>query len=94
MRKTSEAAVPPTSRSYPGAGRVRSCWLMQPAEFAQKWKGSTAKERSASQENFIDLCHMLGHATPNSDPTGNYYAWPKARRHHRSSHLTAELINF
>ena len=28
---------------------------MTPAEFAQKWKGSTAKERSASQEHFIDL---------------------------------------
>jgi hypothetical protein len=50
---------------------------MTPAEFAQKWKGSTAKERSASQEHFIDLCQMLGFPTPNSDPTGDYYAFEK-----------------
>lgn len=50
---------------------------MSPAEFAQKWKGSTAKERSASQEHFIDLCQMLGYPTPISDPTGDYYAFEK-----------------
>jgi hypothetical protein len=49
-----------------------------PAEFAQKWKGSQAKERSASQEHFIDLCRMLGWPTPNdADPTGEYYAFEK-----------------
>jgi len=50
---------------------------MTPGEFAQKWKGSTAKERSASQEHFIDLCQMLGYPTPGSDPTGDYYAFEK-----------------
>lgn len=50
---------------------------MTPGEFAQKWKGSTANERAASQEHFIDLCHLLMVATPNSDPTGEYYAFEK-----------------
>ncbi len=54
---------------------------MTPAEFAQKWKGSTAKERSASQEHFIDLCRMLRYPTPNeADQTGAFCAFEKGSR--------------
>lgn len=44
---------------------------MLPIEFQQKWIGVTLKERSASQEHFIDLCHVhpiwlaKAHATVN-----------------------------
>ncbi len=51
---------------------------ISPAEFAKKWAGSTRTERAASQEHFIDLCRMLGVATPNeADPTGDTYAFEK-----------------
>ncbi|HET8777911.1 MAG TPA: hypothetical protein VFN76_09640 [Candidatus Limnocylindria bacterium] len=50
---------------------------MTPAEFVQKWRGSVRNERAASQEHFIDLCAMVGYPTPNSDPTGEYYAFEK-----------------
>jgi len=51
---------------------------MTPAEFAAKWRDSTAKESAASQEHFIDLCRMLGTPTPNeADPTGEWYAFEK-----------------
>ena len=51
---------------------------MTPAEFAAKWRDSTAKESAAAQEHFIDLCRMLGTPTPNeADPTGEWYAFEK-----------------
>ena len=51
---------------------------MTPAQFARKWIGSTRTERAAAQEHFIDLCRMLGVATPNeADPTGDEYAFEK-----------------
>ena len=44
---------------------------MTPGEFIAKWRASELKERSASQEHFIDLCRMLGEPTPaDADPTG------------------------
>jgi type II restriction/modification system DNA methylase subunit YeeA len=51
---------------------------LTPAEFAIKWSGSTRTERAASQEHFIDLCRMIGVATPNeADPIGADYAFEK-----------------
>lgn len=51
---------------------------LSPAEFATKWAGSTRAERAASQEHFIDICRMVGVATPNeADPTGEDYAFDK-----------------
>ena len=42
-----------------------------PQEFVHKWRGVALKERSAAQEHFLDLCHLIGHATPAADdPTG------------------------
>jgi type II restriction/modification system DNA methylase subunit YeeA len=50
---------------------------MTPAEFISKWQANTRAERSACQEHFIDLCHLLDEPTPNSDPTGEDYAFEK-----------------
>ena len=45
--------------------------------FVRKWTASTRTERSASQEHFINLCDVLGHETPNDDPTGDRFAFEK-----------------
>ncbi|MGC4192862.1 MAG: hypothetical protein QM589_17085 [Thermomicrobiales bacterium] len=51
---------------------------MLPIEFQQKWIGVTLKERSASQEHFIDLCHVLGVDTPaQADPDGSFYTFER-----------------
>ena len=51
---------------------------MNLVEFIQKWTASTATERAASQEHFIDLCRLLGEPTPNeADPRGEFYAFEK-----------------
>lgn len=47
---------------------------MTPQDFIRKWKANTRAERAAVQEHFIDLCALLGEATPNTDPTGATYA--------------------
>ena len=45
-----------------------------PQQFVNKWRQSTLKERSAAQEHFIDLCHLVGHDTPaGADPTGEHF---------------------
>ena len=47
-----------------------------PQDFVAKWKRSTARERQACQEHFLDLCRLLGHQTPNDyDPTGTRFAF-------------------
>ncbi len=50
-----------------------------PDEFVAKWAPNAGRERSSSQEHFIDLCHMLGVPTPNdADPTAkDEYAFEK-----------------
>ena len=49
---------------------------MTPQEFVAKWRQSELKERSGYQEHFIDLCRLLGHATPAElDPTGRDFAF-------------------
>ncbi len=51
---------------------------MTPQEFVAKWRASTLKERSASQEHFIDLCRMLGHETPaQADSEGTWFTFEK-----------------
>src|SRR5487761_128620 len=50
---------------------------MTPADFITKWTASTRNERAACQEHFIDLCTLLGEPTPNSDSTGEDYAFEK-----------------
>ena len=54
---------------------------MTPAEFIAKWRASELKERSASQEHFIDLCRMLGEPTPaEADPVGERYCFERGAR--------------
>jgi len=51
---------------------------MSPQEFVDKWRRSTLKERSASQEHFLDICRMLGHPTPaKADPEGASFTFEK-----------------
>ena len=54
---------------------------MTPHEFIKKWRASTLKERSASQEHFIDLCRLLSEPTPaEADPTGEMYCFERGAR--------------
>ncbi|GAK55509.1 hypothetical protein U27_02343 [Candidatus Vecturithrix granuli] len=49
---------------------------LTPQEFVAKWTKSTLKERSAAQEHFIDVCHLIGHPTPaEADPTGQHFTF-------------------
>jgi len=44
--------------------------------FIRKWRRAELKERSASQEHFIDLCRVLGEKTPaEADPKGEWYCF-------------------
>ena len=54
---------------------------MTPGAFIAKWRASALKERSASQEHFIDLCRLLGQPTPAEvDPTGETYCFERGAR--------------
>jgi hypothetical protein len=49
---------------------------LSPQEFVAKWRHATLKERSAAQEHFIDLCHLVGHPTPaEDDATGERFTF-------------------
>ena len=50
---------------------------MQVQDFVAKWQANARNERAAAQEHFVDLCALLGEPTPNSDPTGDEYAFEK-----------------
>ena len=45
-------------------------------DFVAKWSKVTLKEKSASQQHFLDLCHLVGHPTPaEADPTGQTFTF-------------------
>ncbi|MGH2487064.1 MAG: type IIL restriction-modification enzyme MmeI, partial [Ktedonobacterales bacterium] len=49
-----------------------------PQEFAAKWRGVSLKERSSAQEHFLDLCHLVRHATPaEADPDGSFFTFER-----------------
>jgi hypothetical protein len=49
---------------------------LSPRDFVDKWRGVALKERSAAQEHFIDLCRLVGHATPAAlDPQGEWFTF-------------------
>jgi hypothetical protein len=51
---------------------------MTPQDFIKKWKGSTLRERQASQEHFLDICRMLGQPTPaDIDPHGDFFCFDR-----------------
>ena len=54
---------------------------MTPSAFIDKWRGSELKERSGSQEHFLDLCRLLGEPTPaEADPKGRTYCFERGAR--------------
>ena len=54
---------------------------MTPSQFITKWHPSQLKERSASQEHFIDLCRLLDEPTPaEADSTGDHYCFERGAR--------------
>ncbi len=73
-------------RDYPTAGSQESpaafpIETMTPSAFIDKWRGSELKERSGSQEHFLDLCRLLGEPTPaEADPTGRTYCFERGAR--------------
>lgn len=49
--------------------------------FISKWQKATLKERSGSQEHFLDLCHLLEHPTPaEADPDGTNFTFERATK--------------
>ncbi len=64
---------------------------MTPGEFIAKWHASTRNERAACQEHFIDLCRLLDEPTPNSDPTGEDYAFEKGATKFTGEHGWADV---
>ena len=51
---------------------------MTPQAFVGKWRRTDLPERAASQEHFLDLCHLLGQPTPaQHDATGAEYTFEK-----------------
>ena len=56
---------------------------MNVAEFVAKWRKVELKERSAAQEHFLDLCHVVGHPTPaEADPTGETFCFERGASKH------------
>ena len=54
---------------------------MTPYEFISKWRASTLTERSASQQQFLDLCELLGEPKPaDVDPVGESFCFEKGAR--------------
>ncbi len=59
--------------------------------FVAKWAGSARTERSASQEHFIDLCHLVGHPTPaEADPKGEFFTFEKGAEKTTGGHGFAD----
>ena len=51
---------------------------LTPQAFAERWRRSKLTERAASQSHFMDLCRMLGQATPTeADPEGDFYTFER-----------------
>ncbi len=51
---------------------------MTPQAFIAKWKRASLSERSGSQQHFLDLCEVLGQATPaTADPDGAWYTFDR-----------------
>ena len=45
-------------------------------EFVHKWRQVTLKESASAKEHFLDLCHLVGHATPAElDPEGTWFTF-------------------
>jgi hypothetical protein len=51
---------------------------MTPQQFIARWKPAKLSERSAAQQHFLDLCHVLDQPTPAAaDPEGTFYTFER-----------------
>ena len=59
---------------------VYNAGTMTAAAFVKKWAASKGGERAVAQEHFIDLCRLLGEATPSEADPARYSRalWPPA----------------
>ena len=65
---------------------------MTPHEFITKWRAAELKERSASQEHFIDLCRLLDEPTPaEADPAGDTYCFERGARRDSGRDVWADV---
>ncbi len=49
---------------------------LTPQSFVTKWKKNALKESAGAKEHFLDLCHLIGHATPaEMDPRGEFFTF-------------------
>lgn len=65
---------------------------MHISDFMRKWKQSTLKERSGSQEHFLDLCDVLGQQKPaDADPEGKWYTFEKGAEKHSGGQGFADV---
>ncbi|MCA1592615.1 MAG: class I SAM-dependent DNA methyltransferase [Acidobacteria bacterium] len=61
-------------------------------EFIQKWRRVELTERSASQQHFLDLCEVFGHAKPaEADPTGEWFTFERGAAKHGGSKGWADV---
>lgn len=61
-------------------------------DFVAKWRRVEIKERSAYQEHFIDLCHLIGHPTPaEDDPTGASFTFEAGADKQSGGHGWADV---
>ncbi len=52
---------------------------MTPYEFATKWEQANLSESAGSQEHFLDICRLVGEATPaEADPNGDFFTFEKS----------------
>ena len=65
---------------------------LSPQDFVAKWSKSELKERSSSQEHFIDLCRLVGHQTPaEADPTGTSFCFEMGASKHSGGQGWADV---
>jgi hypothetical protein len=65
---------------------------LTPQQLAAKWTASTLNERSAAQEHFMDLCRMLGEATPaRVDRHGESFCFERGARETGGGHGWADV---
>ncbi|MGE0228044.1 MAG: class I SAM-dependent DNA methyltransferase [Dehalococcoidia bacterium] len=51
---------------------------LSPPEFVAKWLPNVGNERASAQEHFIDVCRLVGAATPNeADPNREFYTFER-----------------
>src|SRR5262249_32885588 len=72
--------------------RLSTVNAMNAAEFIAKWRRVGLRERSASQEHFLDLCALVGHDTPaRADPLGSDFTFERGTQKNSGGHGWADV---